>query len=125
MARDEADAVRGDPRVRRFVREYLPRLRRRFRPELVLLFGSRARGEALDQSDLDLLVVSERFRGVSFLDRAAGVLAALEAPFAVEVLCYTPEEFRARRRGLSIVAQAVAEGEVLWQADPGRAGGAP
>jgi len=106
------------------VRDYLPRLRRRYHPELVLLFGSRARGEALDESDLDLLIVSERFRGISFLDRATAVLTALEIPFSVEVLCYTPEEFRARRRGLSIVAQAVAEGEVLFQARPRRAGGA-
>lgn len=124
MARLQAQAVRRDPRVRRFVRDYLPRLRRRFRPELVLVFGSRARGEALDESDLDLLIVSERFRGMRFPDRAAAVLIALEVPFAVEVLCYTPEEFRARRRGLSIVAQAVAEGEVLFQAPPRGAGGA-
>jgi len=56
----------ADPVLKRFTRRYLPRLRRRYRPQLVLAWG-----DALADSDLDLLVVSERFRGVSFLQRAA------------------------------------------------------
>jgi predicted nucleotidyltransferase len=99
--------------VRRFVARYLPRLRRRYRPDLVLVFGSRVRGEALAESDLDLLVVSERFRGVSFLERASGILAELEPPFPVDVLCYTPEEFARKRRELGIVSLALKEGIAL------------
>jgi predicted nucleotidyltransferase len=34
-----------------------------------LLFGSRARGEALEDSDWDLLVVSPAFRGMDYLSR--------------------------------------------------------
>ncbi len=75
----------ADPLVRRFAARYLPRLRRRYRPELVLVFGSRAGG-------------SEHFRGVSFLERASALMADLDLPFSADVLCYTPEEF-ARNRG--------------------------
>ena len=99
-----------DPVVKRFVARYLPRLRRRYRPEMVLAFGSRVRGEALAESDLDLLVVYERFRGISFLERASTVLEDLDLPFATDVLCYTPEEFARKRRELGIVSQALEEG---------------
>jgi predicted nucleotidyltransferase len=100
----------ADPVVRRFAARYLPRLRRRYRPSLVLVFGSRAKGEALVESDLDLLVVSERFRGISFLERASTLLADLDLPFAADVLCYTPEEFARKRREHGVVSLALEEG---------------
>ena len=103
----------ADPVLKRFTARYLPRLRRRYRPELVLAFGSRARGDAIAESDLDLLVVSERFRAMPFLARASTVLGDLDPPFAVDLLCYTPEEFRRKRGELGIVGLALEEGVVL------------
>jgi predicted nucleotidyltransferase len=99
--------------VRRFAVRYLPRLRRRYRPELVLVFGSRARGDALADSDLDLLVVSDAFRGVPFLERLTELLGTLDPPFGIDALCYTPEEFAEKRQELGIVSQAVEEGLAL------------
>lgn len=103
----------ADPIVRKFAARYLPRLKRQYRPQLVVVFGSRARGEALAESDLDLLVVSERFRGVSFLERASAVLRDLDLPFSADLLCYTPEEFQRKRREIGIVRQALQEGLAL------------
>lgn len=103
----------ADPLVRRFAARHLPKLRRRYRPRVVLVFGSRARGEALAESDLDLLVVSEHFRGIPFLERASTLLADLDLRFPVDVLCYTPEEFARKRRELGIVSLAVEEGIAL------------
>ncbi len=103
----------ADPLVRRFVARYLPRLKRRYHPDLVLVFGSRARGEALVESDLDLLVVSRQFHGVPFLERASTLLADLDLPFAVDLLCYTPEEFARKRREHGIVSLAIEEGVPL------------
>jgi uncharacterized protein len=49
------------PAMRQEVRALLPTIRRRlvsrFRPERIIVFGSHARGDATQQSDLDLLVV--------------------------------------------------------------------
>jgi len=43
----------------------------------VILFGSRARGEAPKHSDVDLIVVSSVFKGMHFTDRASYVLRIL------------------------------------------------
>ncbi|BAN90276.1 nucleotidyltransferase domain-containing protein [Aeropyrum camini] len=58
----------------------------------VILFGSFARGDFNRWSDIDLLVVSPRFRGVRLLDRfdmVSGVVGE-----GVEIIPMTPEEFR-------------------------------
>jgi predicted nucleotidyltransferase len=99
-----------DPRLRLFTRKHLPVLRRRYRPEA---FGSRVRGDALEDSDLDLLVVSKSFRDVPFLVRGARLLDDLALPYPIDVLCYTPEELARKRTELGIVSQAVEEGITL------------
>lgn len=102
--------VRNDPLISRFVERHLPRLRELYDPELVLVFGSRARGDALEESDLDLIVVSRRFRGVHFLERISRVMTDLDIPFAVDLLCYTPEELASKREELGTVSAALEEG---------------
>jgi predicted nucleotidyltransferase len=73
-------------------------------------FSDLAKGEALADSDLDLLVVSERLRGIPFLERGYTLLAEPNLPFSADVPCYTPEEFPRKRRELGIVSQALEEG---------------
>ena len=102
-----------DPVVRKFAARYLPRLKRQYRPQLVMVFGSRVKSEALADSDLDLLVVSERFRGVPFLERLSVVLRDLDLPFPADLLCYTAEEFERKRREIGIVRRALQEGVAL------------
>lgn len=99
-----------DPKVAAFIRDQLPRLRERFAPLRAIVFGSRARGEGLSTSDLDLILISPRFASLPFLERPVRVLEALDFPGGLELLCYTPEEFEARRQELGIVRVAVAEG---------------
>ena len=99
-----------DPKVAAFVRDQLPRLRARFAPLRVIVFGSRARGDALSTSDLDLILVSSRFASVPFLERPVQVLESLDYPGGLELLCYTPEEFERKREELGIVCVAVKEG---------------
>jgi predicted nucleotidyltransferase len=99
-----------DPKLAAFVRDALPRLRQAFAPLRVVIFGSRARGEALSTSDLDVILVSPRFATMRFLDRPVRALEALGYPGGIEFLCYTPEEFDAKREELGIVRVAVETG---------------
>lgn len=94
-------------------RRFLGRLRRELRPQRVLLFGSRARGDNRPDSDYDLLVVSDRFGSIPWVRRAALVTILWDLPLDVEPICLTPGEYRRRRNEISIVGEAVREGVAL------------
>lgn len=76
------------------------------------------RGDAVKHSDLDLVVVSDTFEGVRWLDRGPRVLNALGVPFCVELLCYTPEEYARKALELGIVRTATLEGVDLLRPTP-------
>lgn len=90
--------------------EFVRRAKQRFRVERVILFGSRARGDFLEHSDYDVIVVSKDFEGVPFYARPIPLLRLWDVERDLELLCYTPEEFETKRRGINIVSTAVAEG---------------
>jgi predicted nucleotidyltransferase len=75
-----------------------------------ILFGSRARGDWLQTSDADLVVVSERFHGVKFNHRPEIVLEHWSERVDLEVLCYTDDEFERLRQRRCIVQAAAEEG---------------
>ncbi len=110
MARQADLTYARDPLVRQFKRTWLPRIVRAFRPSEVWLFGSRVRGDALLDSDLDIVVVSDAFAGVPWPNRTTRVLLAARAAAPLEILCYTPAEFRDKRTEFGIVQAAVEEG---------------
>ena len=106
-------APKADERLERFRREFLPELIAKFKPTVVIAFGSRARGDALTYSDLDLLVVSEAFKDVPWLDRPVRLIEELSLTMGADLLCYTPEEYSRKREELGIVRTASEQGIVL------------
>ncbi len=89
---------------------------REVEPQLVLLHGSYARGDFLEGvSDVDLLVVSERFRGVPIGERISLLAYALRRITPpVEAVGYTLDELLERIEGLDpYVLAAVEEGVVV------------
>lgn len=78
--------------------------------EHLVLFGSHARGDTHEWSDVDLLVVSPAFEGDTAVARAGRARRLWPIHFPVDILCYTPEEFERLRRQVSIVRVALDEG---------------
>ena len=78
------------------VRRFADIMRRRYCAELYI-FGSRARGDAGKHSDYDIVAVSGLFEGVKTTSRVEDrVILWLEAGGwgqALDLHCYTPEEF--------------------------------
>jgi uncharacterized protein len=107
----------GDSLVQQFVHHALPRIVARLQPEQVILFGSRARGDARSDSDLDVIVVARAFEEVPFLKRMPMMLRMVRFPRHVDFLCYTPAEFEHIQQTSTIVYQAVQEGVILYQAE--------
>ena len=68
----------------------------RIRPERILLFGSWARGQQREDSDIDVIVVSDDFAGIGLRRRLEMLgIAAGRAWVSVQALGYTPEELAA------------------------------
>jgi uncharacterized protein len=84
-------------------------------PDRVILFGSRARGDARPDSDFDLLVIKEseepRYR------RSVPLYVALaDLPVEVEVMVYTPEEVEEWSQvPQAFVTTAVREGTAIYE----------
>jgi len=98
-----AQVVRGLKDLKR-------QLARRIRVDRMILFGSRARGDWLLTSDVDLMIVSRDFGGYRFAERSAEVLAHWRGRVDLEVFCYTPEEIAEHGRDIGLVSQALKEG---------------
>lgn len=90
--------------------DFASRLREEVGAQKVILFGSRARGDWLKESDYDFLVVADCFQDVPFSLRPAGLYRHWKGRPGIELLCYTPREFERKRRQITIVREAVREG---------------
>ena len=86
----------------------------RFDPERIVLFGSRARGEARGDSDLDLFVEMQTDRPPP--ERAIEVAAIFGLRrWPLDVVVYTPAEVeRLRRVRGTLLSIIEAEGKLLY-----------
>lgn len=90
----------------------MPAIRADLAPRHVILFGSHARGEATTDSDIDLVIVSERFEGVPHPNRHRALFRHIWRDRSVDVICLTPEEFERLRKWAGVVSTACEEG--IW-----------
>jgi predicted nucleotidyltransferase len=91
------------------VRKLKEKLAGRYDIEKAILFGSRARGDYLLDSDVDLLLVSRSF-SENFTQRIREVAREWDALVPLEPVCYTPAEFEEMKKRHGIARQAAAEG---------------
>lgn len=100
--------------------EGLEPLRARLAPHLrdalkAIVFGSVARGEADDWSDLDLVIVADTPR--PFLERFRDFTGLYGVWSRLDVLVYTPSEFTAMlAEGNPFLERALEEGIVVHEA---------
>jgi uncharacterized protein len=97
--------------IQRFKTEALPLLISKFSPQQVLLYGSRITGKAKPYSDIDIVVVSDRFQNIRFIKRMPLLLKAIPFEKHVDYICYTPEEFSNIKNNSSIIIDALETGE--------------
>ncbi len=84
-------------------------------PLRILLFGSGARGTADGLSDLDVIVVAELV-APRFLDRIAEAFDLIDPRYALDILVYTPEEYRSMlEAGNPLIETAEREGRVIYE----------
>ncbi len=79
-----------------------------------ILFGSLARGDVAEASDIDLILVKETSK--RFVDRMEEALVTLDPHVGLDVLVYTPAEFAELLETRPFVQEAVREGRVIYEA---------
>ena len=90
---------------------------REYQPDKIILFGSWARGNADEQSDIDLLVISDREKELPRYKRGLDVrllLSQFQSP--KDILFYTHEDIE-RWRGVpqTFVNTVLNEGVALYE----------
>lgn len=93
--------------------DLIERLSKKIKIEKVIIFGSRARGEEEEESDVDLLIISPDFKAKKFRERALGFYKYSELDFPVDFICFTPEEFEKMKSRATIVKEALEEGILI------------
>ncbi len=83
------------------------------RPVRIFPLGSAARGTSDRLSDLDVIVVAERV-APRFLDRIAEAFDLIDPRCALDILVYTPQEYRSMlEAGNPLIEAAEREGRVI------------
>jgi predicted nucleotidyltransferase len=94
------------------IKKIAERLKKEYGAERVILFGSYAKGEATEHSDIDLLIVAQTKE--RFYQRMATVLSLLRDLYhglPISPIVLRPEEVEERRRrGDQFVEEIVKEG---------------
>jgi len=100
------------PERRRVAEDILARLSA-YEPMRVILFGSFARDESDEVSDIDLVIIKETDE--DFFSRIRKVLQILNLKTGIDVLVYTPGEFRTmKEQGNVLIETVLEEGIVLY-----------
>lgn len=103
----------------RLIREMVDTIVREANPDTVILFGSRARGDARADSDVDLLIVEREPFSPQHSRRqetARLYLALRKLAIPKDLLLYSRDEFeRFKNSPHHIVARAQREGRVLHE----------
>ena len=85
--------------------------------EKIILFGSYARGDWNESSDIDLVVVGD-FKE-RFTERIVKLLGLNDTNMPLEVLAYTREEFNdMKKKGNQFISNVMKEGIVVYSRWP-------
>ncbi len=102
-----------DKWIEKFKQELLPQIIKEYNPKKVLIFGSRVKGESDENSDLDIIVISDSFNEIPFVNRMSLLLKRFKFPKHIDYLCYTPEEFERIKDKSSLLIDALEYAETF------------
>jgi predicted nucleotidyltransferase len=90
---------------------------REYRPEKIILFGSLAKGEFNEGTDIDLFIIKKDVPSLG-VDRIRQLDSLIKYRLATDFIVYRPEEVEERLRlGDPFIKSILTEGRVLYHAE--------
>jgi len=107
-----------DPQIRKIIFAMVEKIKREYRPEKIILFGSYAYGRPGRDSDLDFLIVKQTSeRRIDRRVAVAGIISELNYFIPVEPMVLTPGEIQEQlKKGNQYIQEILEKGEVLYGA---------
>ncbi len=101
-------------RVQKEISDIVSRLKNVYKPERIMLFGSWARGDFSEQSDVDFLLVKRTKRRPLWRRVDVRKIAGTDIP--MDVVVYTPREFEElQESGSAFFREILKEGKILYE----------
>jgi len=94
----------------RIVKAFKELIRKKLPIRKLILFGSRIGKNFGEDSDFDLIVVSDKFRGIKSYERVPDMYRSWNLNYPVDFICLTPEEFEKMKSRPTIIRLAEKEG---------------
>ena len=85
----------------------------KFDPEKIILFGSVTRNDWDEDSDVDVIVVYDTDK--TFLNRLKELYTSWDIPKAVDILAYTPAEYKEMYVNNYFLKNVVDSGEMIYE----------
>ena len=80
-------AIQIDNVEREAIEELIHHIKDTLKVKKLILFGSRARGQASEYSDIDLLVITEKSKKFADRDKLADISAEINVDYGVSISC--------------------------------------
>ena len=107
---EQLKGVKLSERRKRELVRFLKRLKRELGAVEVYIFGSRACGTPLLESDLDMIVVSEEFGKRDFIENMELLSRMWDGSFSIEMFPYTPEQIEKYAEKKTVISEALKKG---------------
>ena len=107
---EQLKGVKLSERRKRELVRFLKRLKRELGAVEVYIFGSRAYGTPLLESDLDMIVVSEEFGKRDFVENMELLSRMWDGSFSIEMFPYTPEQIEKYAEKKTVISEALKKG---------------
>lgn len=94
----------------KILKNFLKKAKKITQIDRMVLFGSRARGEEKEESDIDVIIISESFKNKKSYKRSSEFYYLWDLPQEIDIICLTSEEFEKKRQQVGIIKTAYKEG---------------
>ena len=104
-------------KIKREVRKFKEAITKKFGVNYIVIFGSAARGKMSKDSDVDIIVVSEKFGRKDVFNVVPKLYQVWhekqKIDYPVDIILFNRREFDNLKRSVSIVREALREGIVV------------